>query len=376
MKKLRMILPLMLVTCVVLSCFAPAACALEDPVLKSADAVLVVDMSTGQILYEKEKDMHHSIASLTKIMTCLIAVEAVESGRASLTDMVEAMEDCRQGLDISSSNAGIEQGEIMSYQDLLYCALVHSANEACNVLAHYLAGSIPAFVEEMNARARELGCLDTHFVDCDGMLNRSEDHYSYDLYLITKEAMTHSLFVTICNTADYTVSATNKREAFDIHSSNALISEQGIYGEDFLYEGVVGVKTGFTKPAGYCLISTCKRGDVYVMCIVLGCNGALTYTRAEEYQNFVDSISIYDWVFKNFSTRTIFLADEPLKRVHVENAKDDATIALCPTEKLQLLLEKEIGDSEIVIDENDDNEFQVIGELVKVLPRDCGKSSC
>lgn len=350
MKNLRL-LTLILILCLAFSSVAPAAYAIEPPLIKSADAILVVDMNSGSILYELNKDMHHSIASLTKIMTGLLAIEAVEQGKFSLTDMITAGEDCRHGLDISSSNAGITPGETMSYEDLLYCALVHSANEACNVLAAHIAGSVDAFVEMMNARAKELGCNDTNFIDVNGMLNRGDDHYStpHDLYLITREAMSHQLFVAICNTADYTVTTSSTRPAFDIHNSNALICETGLYGGGFLYEGVIGVKTGFTKPAGYCLISTCRRDNVYIMVIVLGCNGALTYTRAEEYQNFVDTISIYDWAFKNYSTRIIFLAEEPLKRFPVENAKDDATVALCPVQKLELLLPKDLPEEKVVV---------------------------
>ena len=151
---------------------------------------------------------------------------------------MEAQADCLQGLDISSSNAGITPGEVMSFQDLLYCALVHSANDACNVLGTYIAGSIGAFVNMMNNRADQLGCTTTHFVDTNGMLNRTEGHYScpYDLYLITREAMTHPLFAQVCGTADYTVSATNYRPSFDIHNSNALMSSNGLYGDGYLYD--------------------------------------------------------------------------------------------------------------------------------------------
>ena len=333
-----------------LLCIIPQALAVDPPHLQSADAVLVVDMNTDTILYELNKDTFHSIASLTKIMTCLLAVEAVERGQVKLEDRVEAQADCLQGLDISSSNAGITPGEIMTYQDLLYCALVHSANDACNVLGTYIAGSIGAFVNMMNNRADEIGCTTTHFVDTNGMLNRTEGHYScpYDLYLITREAMTHPLFAQVCGTADYTVSATNYRPSFDIHNSNALMSSNGLYGDGYLYDGVVGVKTGFTKPAGYCLVSVCQRREARIMAIVLGCNGPLTYTFAGEYQNFQDSATIYDWAFQNFTNKTLFLKGEPMQRLPVENAKDKGTVALCATESLVLLIPNDVTDREIV----------------------------
>lgn len=338
-----------MLVCIVLTVISPGAWAVDPPHLQSADAVLVVDMNTDTILYELNKDTFHSIASLTKIMTCLLAVEAVERGQVKLDDRVEAQADCLQGLDVSSSNAGITPGEIMSYQDLLYCALVHSANDACNVLGTYIAGSIGAFVNMMNNRADQIGCTTTHFVDTNGMLNRTEGHYScpYDLYLITKEAMTHPLFAQVCGTADYTVSATNYRPSFDIHNSNALMSSNGLYGDGYLYDGVIGVKTGFTKPAGYCLVSVCQRREARIMAIVLGCNGPLTYTFAGEYQNFQDSATIYDWAFQNFTNKTMFLKGEPMQRLPVENAKDKGTVALCATDSLVLLIPNDVTDREI-----------------------------
>ena len=349
MTKLRF-LSFFLLFCMVLTGVSPQAQAVDPPHLQSADAVLVVDMNTDTILYELNKDTFHSIASLTKIMTCLLAVEAVERGQVKLEDRVEAQSDCLQGLDISSSNAGITPGEVMSFQDLLYCALVHSANDACNVLGTYIAGSIGAFVNMMNNRADQLGCTTTHFVDTNGMLNRTEGHYScpYDLYLITREAMTHPLFAQVCGTADYTVSATNYRPSFDIHNSNALMSSNGLYGDGYLYDGVVGVKTGFTKPAGYCLVSVCQRREARIMAIVLGCNGPLTYSFAGEYQNFQDSATIYDWAFQNFTNKTMFLKGEPMQRLSVENAKDKGTVALCATESLVLLIPNDVTDKEIV----------------------------
>lgn len=351
MRKLRF-LTILLLACLALSFASPYASALSAPRLKSSDAYLVVDMKTGTELVSLEPDMQHSIASLTKMMTCLLAVEAVENGKVSLDDMVTAQDDCLQGMDVSSSNAGITPGETMSFRDLLYCALVHSANDACNVIAVHVAGSIASFVSMMNARAQELGCENTHFMDTDGMLNRSEGHYSSprDLYKIASEAMSHTLFSDICGTADYTVSATNKRPAFEVHNSNALMSSKGIYGDQYIYSGVTGIKTGFTKPAGYCLVSVCERNGNRIMCIVLGCNGPLTYTFAGEYQNFQDSITLYDWAFSNFSARTVFLAGEPLKRLSVKFAKDNGTVALCPDQSLNLFIAKEIPDSDIVVD--------------------------
>ena len=113
-----------------------------------------------------------------------------------------------------------------------------------------MAGSIGAFVNMMNDRADSLGCISTHYNDTCGMLNRTEGHFScpYDLYLITREAMSHPLFARVCGTADYHVHGTNYRpDGFDIHNSNALMSTDGLYGNGYIYDGVVGVKSSMTK---------------------------------------------------------------------------------------------------------------------------------
>ena len=349
--KMKKAVLILLAVCILMPCFAMQAYAVEPPHLQSADAVLVVDMNTDTILYEVNKDQYHSIASLTKIMTCLLAVEAVESGRVNLDDQVTAQSDVLQGLDVSSSNAQIQPGETFLFEDLIYCALVHSANDACNAIAVHVAGSISAFVNMMNDRADQLRCITTHFNDTCGMLNRTEGHFScpYDLYLITREAMTHPLFANICGTADYHVRGTNYRpDGFDIHNSNALMSSHGLYGDGYIYDGVIGVKTGFTQQAGYCLVSVCQRKESRIMAIVLGCNGPLTTTFAGEYQNFQDSAKLYEWAFSNFTNKTIFLAGEPMQRLPVEKAKDKGTVALCATENLVLLVPKDIQEKEIV----------------------------
>ena len=144
MQKIK-IFPLILLICLMLCGVAPSAYALDDPSLQ-AKAVLLADMNSGEILYSKNADERRSPASLTKIMTGLLAVEALESGQCRMDDMVTAGSDTWQGLSEDSSNSNIQPGEQMTYKDLLYCAIGHSANEACNVLATYIAGSIEAFV--------------------------------------------------------------------------------------------------------------------------------------------------------------------------------------------------------------------------------------
>ena len=342
MKKNK-IIPLLISICLLFSLFAPAASALDEPPLHSAKAVVLADMDSGRLLYEMNKDEQRAPASLTKIMTVMLAVEALERGEVSLDEMVTAQADCLAGLNTDSSTSGIQPGEIISYQDLLYCAMVHSANEACNILAHRVSGSVPAFVELMNRRAAELGCTSTHFADPNGLSN--ENHYTtaYEMYLITREALEHPLFAEICNTRGYDMAATNLSQARSFANSNALITADSEYGSSYVYPAAAGVKTGFTQLAGYCLVSTAEKDGVRLLAVVMGCDGWLN-AGIDEYENFSDTIRLYNWAFSNFSYRQAVSALSTVTRVEVENAiETDAYASLRPQYDVTLLLPKDLS---------------------------------
>ncbi len=342
MKKNK-ILPFLISLCLLFSLFAPAASALDEPPLHSAKAVVLADMDSGRLLYEMNKDEQRSPASLTKIMTVMLAVEALERGEVSLDEMVTAQADCLAGLNTDSSTSGIQPGEIISYQDLLYCAMVHSANEACNILAHRVSGSVPAFVELMNRRAAELGCTSTHFSDPNGLSN--ENHYTtaYEMYLITREALEHPLFAEICNTRGYDMAATNLSQARSFANSNALITADSEYGSSYVYPAAAGVKTGFTQLAGYCLVSTAEKDGVRLLAVVMGCDGWLN-AGIDEYENFTDTIKLYNWAFSNFSYRQAVSSLSTVTRVEVENAVEtDAYASLRPQNDVTLLLPKDLN---------------------------------
>ena len=346
MKKIK-ILPMILILCAIISCLSPCAFAMDDPVL-NGKAAIVIDLDSGAVLYSLNQDDARAPASLTKVMTVLLALEAVDSGRCSLTDMVTAQDDCRNGMSDDSSTSGIVPGVNISIKDLLYCALLQSANEACNILGRYLAGSIDGFVEQMNQRADQLGCTNTHFMNTNGL--PAENHYStaHDLGLITMEAMKHPLFMEISNSTSYIPDCTAVNNGEPIGNSNALINITSIYsnGGKYLYDGAAGGKTGYTNAAGYCLVSTAKRNGINVLAVVLGCDGALN-AGIEDYYNFIDSISLYDWVFDNFSYREILSSNEIVDQIEVELSESGAKAMLKPAADVTVLMPNEISDDMI-----------------------------
>lgn len=335
MKKFR-VFTLIIAISLLLGALCPAAYALDDPKI-GAKSVIIVDLDTGRTVFELNPYEQRSPASLTKIMTALVAIEAVESGRVSLDDKVTAGPDCRNGMGDDSSSAGIVQGETLTLRDLMYCSMVHSANESCNIIASYIGGSIPAFVAMMNDKALELGCTDTHFANPNGLTQ--DGHYStaHDLYLITRAAMTHDFFITLCNTVTYTVPATNYSGERVLSNSNALISTEGIYGSNYKYQYASGVKTGYTRAAGYCLISTAEKDGKHLLAVVLGCDGVLN-SDSDQYGNFVDTITLYNWVFDNFSYQPVISNYETVTEVDVRYSSEDRLLALRPMYDIEVLL--------------------------------------
>lgn len=338
----------LMIIAALLSALQLPAFALSEPRAK-AEAIVLADMDSGVILYEKNMNQMRSPASLTKIMTGLLAVEAVERGDVALEDIITAPSNCWDGMDLDSSNAEILPGEKMTFKDYLYCAMVKSANEACNVIAVTLDGSIQGFVNRMNLRANELGATHTYFSDTNGLSN--ENHYTtaYDLFLITLEAMKHELFVDAVNTIDYEIEETNMHAKRYLNSSNALLCQDGLYGDGYLYLPASGVKTGYTNAAGYCLVSTAEKKDMRLLAVVLGCGGVMN-TGEEGYGNFSSTISLYDWGFSNFERVNVTAAGKILNRAPVKYAKENATVGLRAVAGISFLAPKDLDRERLSVD--------------------------
>lgn len=241
--------------------------AVEPPEITAPHAILV-DSRYGEILYEKYAYARTYPASTTKVMTALLVAEAIEQGQLTLDTMITATEDSRDGLSIYGSTQNIDVDEIMSVKDLLYCLMLASANEAGNILAIAVAGTLENFVEKMNIKAIEIGCADTHYMNSHGL--HDDNHYTtaYDLFLIFQHAMTYDVFADVVGTSTYTTAATNQKEERHFYNSNGLLSEW--YYKGYAYEYCIGGKTGSTPEAGRCLVSGAMYGNEYVIAVVLG----------------------------------------------------------------------------------------------------------
>ena len=309
----------------------------EDPDIQ-AKAALLVDANTGAIVYDKNEHQELYPASLTKIMTALLVVEAIDKGQLSLDQEVTASSTI-ESLDTDGSTANIKPGEIMTVEQLLYCMLVVSANEACVILAEAVSGSVDAFVDQMNEKAQALGCENTHFVNPTGLHDSQHYTSAWDLYLITKEALTHKDFVRISDTGDITLPATNLHEARALHSTNYLISVWRSRG--YINKNAHGIKTGSTSEAGHCLVSSAAKGSLSFISVVLGCDRLTLEDGEIRTMSFYETNRLFQWGFDNFSYKTILTADEYPKEVAVSLSKIDH-VTVHPARDVEILMPNDL----------------------------------
>lgn len=362
---------ILLVVCLLMGLASPGAYAVSDVPAVTSTTIYMADPDSGAVYLDIGGTARVYPASLTKVMTTLLVVEAIEQGEASLSEQVTVQAGFDYDMIEGGSTAGILEGEVLTLEELLYCTMLVSANEAANIMAMYLYGDIQSFVDRMNERAAELGCIDTHFANPHGLPHA--EHYStaYDMFLITREAMEHDLFTTLCGTDLYTVPATNLSEARTLVNTNGLITDQGKYGSAYYYEYARGVKTGHTNEAGYCLISSAVKNQISPICVVMGGTATKVSQKVTEYSAFADSIKLYDWVFSNYIRMELLDDDTVLTEVPVRLSSDGSTVKLRARDPVTGVLPKGADLSQVqtsVTLYNEDvtaplTEGQVLGEV-------------
>jgi len=246
--------------------------------LVNAEAAILMNADTGTILYEKEAYALHYPASTTKIATALYALEKASD---KLDAMVAADQDCigtvtEEALRRSNytlpayqlipdgSHIGIKKGEILSLRDLFYGMLVASGDDAANVIAKYVGGTIPQFMEEMNAYVRKLGCQSTTFLNPHGLHHPKQLTTAYDLAVLTKEALKNPIFREMIATARYTRPKTNKQDPSTLVQTNRLLRTGPYY-----YQKAIGVKTGYYSLAGNTFVAAAKDGERTLIAVLL-----------------------------------------------------------------------------------------------------------
>lgn len=286
--------------------------AVSDEEITAPSAVLM-DAGTGTILYDKNAHERRPCASITKVMTLLLVMEAIDAGRISLDDMISAS---AHAASMGGSDIWLKEGETMSVDDLIKATVVMSANDAAVVLAEYVAGTEDEFVRMMNARALELGMADTVFKNCNGLDEDGHLTSAHDVAVMSRELIKHEkIFDYTLIWMDYVRGGETQ-----LVNTNKLVRS---------YEGITGLKTGTTSAAGSCISATAQRGDLSLISVVLGC--ATTADR------FSDAATLLDFGFANWTSLKAPVPE--IENISVKNAMEP-TVEVKAQETEKILIPK------------------------------------
>ena len=338
MKKCRFPALFAAVTLLVTLFLPMSAAALEDPGLTCRNAILL-DATYDEILYDKGARDKVYPASITKVMTALLVLEAVDAGQLTLQTPITAT---AKALEVpeGSSTAKIQVGDTYTVEQYLYCLLLPSGNEVAQILAIAVDGSVDAFVDRMNQRAEELGCEGTHFANPHGF--HDPDHYTtaYDITCFMKAAMEYDLFQTILTSPNYTLPANGVSEERIIRNTNALTSNWTY--TQYLYGPGTGGKTGTTDEAGNCLVETAQEGDMSLISVILGAEEVKLPDGKTDARQFSETIKLLEWGFDNFHRVTLSPEDTLVASVKVNLSSQADAVNVKPLGSVTRTLPKDI----------------------------------
>ena len=287
----------------------------------ASEGAILIESSTGKILYGKNENKKLYPASTTKILTAILAIENCKP-----TDKITASYEAVMSLPAGYSNAAIQVGETLEFQDLLDMFLIHSANEIGNIFAEHISGSIEEFAKLMNQKTAELGCKNTHFTNPSGI--HDENHYStaYDMALIAQYCMKNETFRNTVSKKSCTVESTDKYEKRYFKNTNDLLNTSSKY----YYEYATGIKTGYTSQAKRCLIASSSKNNIELITVVLGAQSSTPDNR------YLDTINLFEYGFSNYKFEQIATKNTVIEEVLVGNATKE-------TQNLSLLLKDDIS---------------------------------
>lgn len=329
MKKIR-VLSLLLIVILVSSLFSTTAVADDDSDFSvDAESAILLDLDTGTILYEQNSDETIYPSSLTKIVTAMLILEY---GNLDETATVSATAISEVGDQAST----LQEGEVLTLDSLLYMIMVSSVNEACNVAAEHIAGSIDAFVEMMNEKASSLGCTGTHFTNTHGL--HDDDHYStaLDLSILAMAAIETDGFMTYAGTEQITLPATNLAGQRTLVTGNYLIST--LETDDYYYEAAEGIKSGHTTAGGYCVISTAEQSDMHLLGIICGAEAVADSDGNYIYKNFTECRELFEYGFSNFEVQTVLNTTDIIATVPALLSAGDQTLELTAAAEISALM--------------------------------------
>ncbi len=308
--------------------FTQSSLVFSQPPAIDAGAYMLLDLETGEVLLGENSDQLLYPASTTKIMTAILALE-----NGDLDEVMTASQAAIDDIGVNGSNIGIIAGEKIRLENLLQALLISSANESANIIAEHIAESRDEFIRLMNKKAKDLGAYNTHFANACGIHDPSHYTTASDMAKIARYAMTFPKFREIVSTKTYTMPATNKHSKWEtLSNTNKLM----ISHKSEIYE-INGLKTGFTGPAGHCLIaSAVNKNGMELMSIVMGVKNEGARENVQKY-----SQELLDYGFENFKKITLVEKDKIYRNVKVLDAVDIYGLDLITSDTLTCVLPKE-----------------------------------
>ena len=293
-------------------------------------SVILIDSKSGKTIYEKNSNQVLYPASVTKIMTAILAIE-----NCKLDERATASYNAVMSVPVGYSHANILVGEELSIENLLYATLIPSANDAANILAEHVSGSISSFVTVMNTKALELGCKNTNFVNPSGI--HDDNHYttSYDLSLIAKYAMQNEMFRKIVSTKSYTLPSTEAYPKNDrmLNTTNELLKVNNSSSpSNYYYEYANGIKTGFTNKAKETLVASAVKDNMEFIIVVMNSEKTPDGFSAR----FTDTKNLFNFAFNTYEMKNIVEANSVVEQVTISNATSK-------TKNLDLLISNSIS---------------------------------
>lgn len=317
----------------------------EQPEI-SADAAILIDSSSEKVLYSKNENQKMYPASTTKILTAILTIE-----NCNLNDVVTVPYEAISSITSGYSVAALQTGEQLTVEQLLQVMLVHSANDAANVLAFHVSGSIENFANLMNNKVSELGLTNTHFTNPSGM--HDENHYTtaHDLAIIMKYCMKNDTFRSLSSLKYCTIPATNKYDVRVFNTTNELlIYDNRDVSSNYYYKYAIAGKTGYTTQAKNCLVSVAKKENLELICVVLSAGIYPNNVSAK----FVDTKSIFDYGYNNYTIKKLREKDAIATQIEIGNGTKE-------TRNLDLLISDDL--SALVTQDEFDTEFEPQIEL-------------
>lgn len=312
----------------------------------TAEAAMLVSLDTGGVLYQKNIDEKMYPASLTKIMTATLIIENTPDLDSEIITVSKDAIDSLQGTD--SSTTGLKEGEELTARQLLYNLLMASANDGAMAAAeHYGGGNVMKFIKMMNDRAAELGMTATHYANPHGL--HDLNHYTTvsDMYKLVKHALTLPAFTEIVSTVRYQMPATNKSPAKTLSTTNWLQDPNTAS----YYKYAKGIKTGYTDPAGRCLISTASKDGYNYLCILMKCP-VTDSKNVKVRKEFGESKNLYEWAFKSFQYKSVLAPTAPVGEIKVGLAWNRDHVTLLPEKEFSAIIPAEADASTIRIQMN------------------------